>query len=156
MSKFIGKKAPDFSLPDQSGKIRSLAEYAGKYLLIYFYPKDMTSGCTVEAQNFRDSLNNFSKRNAQIIGVSCDSCQSHQKFVDKENLNFTLLADENKQMVEAYGVWKEKSMYGKKYMGVSRESFLLDQNGVVVKHYEKVDPKSHAQEVLEDLAELSA
>lgn len=116
-------KAKNFKLADQDGKVWELADFKGKWLLIYFYPKDMTSGCTVEAEQLRDYYDDFKALDSEIVGVSCDSVDSHQKFVCKHNLPFTLLADTDKKMVEDYGVWVEKSMYGKKYMGISRESF---------------------------------
>lgn len=144
-------KAKNFSLEDQDGKVWSLGDFAGKWLLIYFYPKDMTSGCTVEAEQFRDFYEDFKALGCEIVGVSCDSVDSHQKFVCKYNLPFPLLADVEKKMVEDYGVWVEKSMYGKKFMGISRESFLISPEGEVVKHFEKVKPEGHAEEVLGEI-----
>lgn len=150
----IGKTAPNFELPDQNGDIHKLEDYKGKYVVLYFYPKDMTSGCTVEAQNFRDNLDEFKKLGVEVIGISKDSAKRHKKFEEKEELNFTLLADEECKVVEAYEVWVEKSMYGKKYMGIQRDTFVIDPEGKIVKHYEKVKPKDHVQEVLDDLREL--
>lgn len=150
----VGKKAPDFKLSDQGGTVRTLKDYLGKTVLLYFYPKDMTSGCTLEAQGFRDLAKEYKKRGIVVLGVSADSVASHKKFCEKESLNFTLLADIDKKTVEKYGVWKEKSMYGKKYMGISRESFLIDGAGKIVKHYEKVKPIEHPEEVLRDVDAL--
>ncbi len=150
----IGKTAPNFELPDQNGDVHKLEDYKGKYVVLYFYPKDMTSGCTVEAQNFRDNLEEFKKLGVEVIGMSKDSVKRHKKFEEKEELNFTLLADEECKVVETYGVWVEKSMYGKKYMGIQRDTFVIDPEGKIVKHYEKVKPKDHVQEVLDDLREL--
>lgn len=147
----VGKKAPAFALEDQNGKIHKLADYKGKKVVLYFYPKDMTSGCTVEAQNFRDAMPEFEKRNVVVLGVSADDVKSHKKFEEKECLNFPLLADTDKKVVEAYGVWVEKSMYGKKYMGIQRDTFLIDEDGKVAKHYVKVKPKDHVQQLLEDI-----
>lgn len=146
-----GKKAPAISLPDQDGNNRTLKEFQGQKVLLYFYPKDDTPGCTKEACNFRDSLNDLKEFGVQVIGVSKDGVESHKKFVDKFKLNFPLLADEEKKTIENYGVWVEKSLYGKKYMGISRDSFLIDEKGMVVKHYHKVQPAKHVGEVLKDL-----
>ena len=154
IKKWEGKKASAFKLPDQDGKIHSLADYAGQIVLLYFYPKDMTSGCTVEAQGFRDLAKEYKKRGIVVLGVSIDSVSSHKKFCEKESLNFTLLSDENKKVVEKYEVWKEKSMYGKKYMGMMRESFLIGKDGRIVKHYEKVSPIEHPAEVLKDVISM--
>ena len=143
--------APSFSLPDQNGKMQSLTDYSGKKVLLYFYPKDDTPGCTTEACNFRDRLNELKDHGVQVLGVSKDTIASHKKFSEKFDLNFPLLSDENGTLVKAYGVWKEKSMYGKTYMGISRESFLIDEEGNLVKHYEKVKPEEHVEEVLRDV-----
>ena len=147
----VGKKAPAFKLPDEGGKTHTLKEYAGKWLLIYFYPKDDTPGCTIEACTIRDQFKDFKKIGATVVGVSTDSVKSHKKFKDAYELPFTLLADEDKKMVSAYGVWTEKSMYGRKYMGTVRSSFLVDPKGIVRKVYEKVKPAKHAAEVIADL-----
>lgn len=149
-----GKKAPAFSLPDQDGKMHTLAEYAGKYLLIYFYPKDDTPGCTVEACSLRDNWTGFSKLKIPVVGVSKDSVKSHKKFADKYHLPFTLLADEDLKMNEAYGVWGKKKFMGREYMGTFRSSFLIGPDGKIAKVYEEVKPKDHAAEVLKDLTEL--
>jgi peroxiredoxin Q/BCP len=145
-------KAPDFSLPDQEGKIHSLKEYLGKKVLVYFYPKDMTPGCTAEAKCFRDRLNDFKSAGVQVLGISVDSVDSHKKFAEAHHLNFPLLSDMNKKVVQDYGVWGEKSFMGKKYMGIQRDSFLIDEKGNLLKHYQKVDPKTHPEEILKDLA----
>lgn len=151
MSSLVGKKAPAFTLSDQNGKKHSLSEYAGKKVLLYFYPKDDTPGCTTEACSFRDRLNELKKQKVQVLGVSCDDEKSHKKFAEKFQLNFPLLADTDKKVVNKYGVWLEKSMYGRKYMGIQRDSFLIDEKGVVVKHYEKVKPAEHVDEVIKDV-----
>lgn len=152
--KWEGRVAPAFSLPDQNGEVHSLKDYRGKIALVYFYPKDMTSGCTLEAQGFRDMAKDYKKAGIEVLGISVDSVSSHKKFCEKESLDFTILADEKKEVVSKYDVWKEKSMYGKKYMGTMRESFLLDKEGKIVKHYEKVSPIDHPSEVLQDAKEL--
>ncbi len=150
----VGQKAPSFKLPDQDGKIHTLSEYKGKWLLVYFYPKDDTPGCTKEACMIRDSFPAFGKLDAQIVGISGDSIKSHKKFADKYNLPFTLLADEQKEVLQKYGVWQEKTLYGKKYMGVVRTSFLINPKGKIVKIYENVKPETHAEEILKDLQNL--
>ncbi len=133
-----GKKAPAFKLKDQNGNLHSLSDYKGKNVVLYFYPKDNTSGCTAEACNFRDEFPKFKNINAVILGVSPDSVESHKKFAEKYNLPFTLLADENKEVVEKYGVWKQKSMYGRKYMGVERTTFIIDADGKIKKIFSKL------------------
>ncbi|PIR76552.1 MAG: thioredoxin-dependent thiol peroxidase [Candidatus Magasanikbacteria bacterium CG10_big_fil_rev_8_21_14_0_10_42_10] len=143
--------APPFSLTDQNGDTHSLKDYAGKKVLLYFYPKDDTPGCTTEACNFRDRLNELKDNGVQVLGVSKDSVASHKKFAEKFQLNFPLLADEDGTVVEAYGVLKEKSMFGKTYLGISRESFLIDEDGNLVKHYDNVKPETHVEEVLADV-----
>lgn len=146
-----GDKAPDFTAPDQNGNVHSLADYHGKQLVLYFYPKDMTSGCTVQACDFRDNLARIRTHGAEVLGVSPDSVKSHGKFVEKESLNFPLLADEEKKMVQDYGVWKEKSMYGKKYMGVERTTFIVGPEGTITKIFPKVKVPGHVQEVIDAL-----
>lgn len=145
----MNKKAPTFKLPDQLGNIRTLDEFKGNYVLLYFYPKDMTPGCTVEAQGFQDLHTKFKKQNTVIIGISKDSIEQHQKFCDKEKLDIILLSDTETSMIQKYGVWKEKSMFGKKYMGISRESFLVDPKGIIINHWKKVNPINHPKQVLE-------
>lgn len=141
-----GQSFPDFSLTDQNGETVTLDSLKGSKTIVYFYPKDDTPGCTVEACEFRDNLPKF--KGAKVIGVSPDSAKSHTKFIGKFSLNFPLLADTDKSLCEACGVWVEKSMYGKKYMGVDRTTFLLDENGIVEKVWSKVKPQGHAKEVL--------
>ncbi len=154
MSNLLHKKAPDFKLQDQDGEVRSLADYLGKFVLLYFYPKDMTPGCTTEAQCFRDRLNELKALGVQVLGVSADDVKSHKKFADAHKLNFPLLADIGREVIEKYGVWGEKSFLGKKYMGIMRDSFLIDKGGMVVKHYEKVKPAEHPDEVMKDVVVL--
>ena len=149
-----GKKAPAFSLSDQDGEKHSLKDFLGRKVLLFFYPKDMTSGCTVEAQVFRDMYAEFTLMGVEIIGISKDSVASHKKFCEKEDLPFLLLSDEGLSVVEKYGVWVEKSMYGKKYMGIQRDSFLIDETGKVITHYKKVKPAEHGKEVLADIVAL--
>lgn len=146
-----GQKAPNFKLKDQSGKIISLDSLKGKNIVLYFYPKDNTSGCTAEACNFRDEFPKFNKLDAVILGVSPDSVESHKKFAEKYNLPFSLLSDEKKEVLEKYGVWQEKSMYGKKYMGVVRTTFVIDKDGKIKKIFPKVKVEGHNEEVMEAL-----
>lgn len=149
----IHAPAPSFSLEDQDSKTHTLADYAGKWLLIYFYPKDDTPGCTIEACGFRDVQKELDEKNCAVLGVSKDNIASHQKFVQKFDLNFPLLADESTEMIQAYGAWQEKSMYGKKYMGIHRMSVLIDPDGNVKKIYPTVQKaEEHPGEVLADLA----
>ena len=150
----VGDEAPAFALPDQEGKERSLAEYRGKWVLLYFYPKDDTPGCTIEACTIRDQFKDFKKIGAVVLGVSTDSATSHKKFAAAYELPFTLLADTNKEVVGRYGVFGEKKMMGRTYMGVRRASFLIDPKGLVAKVYEKVRPAEHASEVIADLKAL--
>jgi peroxiredoxin Q/BCP len=152
----VGNKAPGFKLPDQDGKVHDLKDYKGKWVLVYFYPKDDTPGCTKEACALRDTFPSFGKLKAKVFGVSADSVASHKKFADKYKLPFTLLADTEKKMIEAYDVWKEKSMYGRTYMGIARSSFLINPEGKIAKIYEKVNPEKHADEVIADLKALGA
>ena len=148
-----GQKAPDFTLLNESGSRISLKEFKGKSsVILYFYPKDDTPGCTVEACGFRDGLEKIRKTGAVVIGISPDPPSSHQKFIEKFNLPFTLLSDEEKTVCKAYGVWVKKSMYGKEYMGVDRTTFIIGKNGDIKKVYEKVKPDGHVDEVLSVLA----
>ena len=144
----VGAKAPVFSAPDQSGKTVSLADFKGKKVVLYFYPKDDTPGCTTEACSFRDEHSAFLKKGAVVLGVSPDSAKSHTKFIEKFSLPFPLLADEDKTIANAYGVWVEKSMYGKKYMGVERSTFVIGPDGKLLAIYRKVKPAEHTAEVL--------
>jgi peroxiredoxin Q/BCP len=146
-----GKKAPNFKLKDQNGITVSLSDFRGKNVVLYFYPKDNTSGCTAEACNFRDDFPKFKKVDAVILGVSPDSVQSHKKFAEKNNLNFILLSDEKKEVLEKYDVWKEKSMYGRKYMGVVRTTYVIDPKRIIKKIFRKVKVPSHNKEVMEAL-----
>jgi peroxiredoxin Q/BCP len=147
-------KAIDFSLTDQNGKVHKLSSYRGSWVLLYFYPKDDTPGCTKEACGFRDSLNELKKHNLVVLGVSADSVTSHQKFAQKYNLNFPLLADEKKEVIKAYGAWGKKKFMGKEFEGILRVSFLINPEGDIVKKYDKVKPEIHAGEVLEDIKKL--
>ncbi|HZZ99151.1 MAG TPA: thioredoxin-dependent thiol peroxidase [Candidatus Paceibacterota bacterium] len=147
--------APDFTLPDQDGKEHSLSDYMGKWVLVYFYPKDDTPGCTKEACTIRDNFPDFKKSKLTVLGISVDSVKSHKKFADKYDLPFTLLADEDKKVVEEYGVWGKKKFMGREYMGTLRTSFLIDPMGVITKIYENVKPDIHAEQVLTDFKSLS-
>jgi len=147
----VGQKAPDFTVMDDKGEKVKLADLKGKKVVLYFYPKDDTPGCTKEACAFRDGIDKIKKRGAVVLGVSADSVESHKKFKSKFDLNFPLLADSDKKMVEAYGVWKEKSMYGKKYMGIERTTFVIDENGKITHIFPKVKVDQHYDEVLEAL-----
>ena len=150
----VGDKAPSFTLPADGGGTVSLKDFKGKTLVLYFYPKDDTSGCTAEACAFRDALPDFSKVKADIIGISKDPVKKHDKFKAKYDLNFPLAADEDMKTCEAYGVWVEKSMYGRKYMGIERSTFLIDSKGVIRYVWRKVKVPGHAEAVLEAAAEL--
>jgi peroxiredoxin Q/BCP len=147
----IGAKAPDFQLPATGGKTVSLQDFKGKKLILYFYPKDMTSGCTKEACAFQEALPAISRKKAVVIGVSADSAASHDKFAQKNNLRFTLVSDGQKKTVKAYGVWKEKSMYGRKYYGIERTTFVLDEHGIVLHIFPKVKVEGHVQDLLKVL-----
>ena len=149
-----GDKAPEFRLPDQAGETHSLKNYKGKWVVLYFYPKDDTTGCTKEACGIRDNFPKFKKMDAVVLGVSIDSPQSHTKFIKKYKLPFTLLADTEKAVVKKYGVWGKKQFMGRTYDGTFRTTFLIDQKGKIEKVYEKVTPEGHAEEVLRDLEEL--
>jgi thioredoxin-dependent peroxiredoxin len=149
-----GHHAPAFSAPDQSGRIHTLDDYRGSWLLLYFYPKDDTAGCTAEACGLRDSFQELRSRGVSVVGVSADDGQSHAAFAQKFSLPFPLLADTEKRMIKEYGAWGEKSLYGKKYMGILRTSFLIDPDGIVRKVYEKVKPEQHAVEILRDIDTL--
>jgi peroxiredoxin Q/BCP len=147
----VGKKAPNFSLLDSNNKKISLSDFKGSKIVLYFYPKDMTSGCTKEACDFRDIFPNFKKVKSIVIGISPDSPESHKKFAMKYNLPFILLSDENKKTLTDYGVWKEKSMYGRKYMGVERTTIIIDEDGKIEKIFPKVKVAGHVEEILETL-----
>ena len=147
--------APAFRLTDQDGKMHALADYKGKWVLLYFYPKDDTPGCTKQACATRDEFPAFKKLNCVIFGISTDSEKSHKKFEEKFELPFTLLADTEKEVVKAYGVWAPKKFMGREFLGTQRTSFLINPEGKIAKVYEKVKPELHAEEVLKDLEELS-
>ncbi|MBI4548766.1 MAG: thioredoxin-dependent thiol peroxidase [Ignavibacteriae bacterium] len=147
----IGDKAPEFSLPSTDGKTISLNDYRGKKVVLYFYPKDDTPGCTTEACSFRDNLARVRSKGAEVFGVSADSVQSHQKFTEKYGLTFPLLSDESKEICKEYGVWKQKSFLGKKFMGIERTTFIIDENSKVAHIFPKVKVNGHTEEVLEKL-----
>lgn len=149
-----GQQAPDFTLPDQDGRPVRLADLKGKPVVLYFYPKDDTSGCTKQACAFRDGFPDFQGADAVILGVSPDSSASHAKFIAKHGLPFTLLADVDKAVCEAYGVWKEKSMYGRKFLGVERTTFVIDRAGGIARIFPKVKVPGHAEAVLEAVRAL--
>ena len=150
-----GMQAPEFKMPDQNGKEHRLGDYLGQWVILYFYPKDMTPGCTTEACSFRDAFPSFNQVNAVIFGVSKDSVKRHAKFAEKYDLPFVLLSDESGEVCEKYDVWKQKSLYGKSYLGIVRSTYLIDPQGKIVKTYPKVKVKEHAAEIWKDLAELS-
>ncbi len=146
-----GTQAPELNLTATNGKTVSLKDFKGKRIVLYFYPKDDTPGCTVEACGFRDKIKVIESQDAVVLGVSPDGVQSHNKFIEKFKLPFLLLADEEKKVCQAYGVWVKKSMYGKEYMGVQRSTFIIGKGGKIEKIYEKVKPDGHNEEVLEFL-----
>jgi Peroxiredoxin len=147
----IGDNAPDFDLKDQFGDGHKLSDYLGKKVILYFYPKDNTPGCTTEACNFRDNYALFRAKGLQILGVSADSVKSHKSFQEKYSLPFLLLADTDHAVSEAYGVWALKKMMGKEYFGIVRTTFVIDEEGKISGVYEKVKPEEHAQEIIQDL-----
>lgn len=147
----VGTKAPNFSLKDKDGNVVSLSDFAGKKVVVYFYPKDNTPGCTLEAQSFRDSFEEYTKQGITVIGISKDSEESHEKFVNKQNLPFILLSDPEADALQKYEAWGEKSMFGKKYMGILRITYVIDESGNIEKAYEKVKVKTHGLDVLKDL-----
>ena len=146
--------APDFTLPDQDGVDHSLSHYLGQWVLLYFYPKDDTPGCTKEACSIRDAFPNFERLNIKVLGVSVDSVESHKKFAEKYHLPFTLLSDAHRKVVTLYGVWGEKKFMGREHEGTIRSSFLIDPTGTIEKIYIDVKPEKHAEEVLRDLKRL--
>ncbi len=147
----IGTKAPEFTLPDQNGKMHSLSEYRGKKVILYFYPKDNTSGCTKQACNFAELMPQFREKGAVILGVSKDSVASHKKFEENYGLPFTLLSDTERTVIEAYGVWQEKKNYGKVTMGVVRTTYLIDENGIITKAFENVKAADNPSQMLGEL-----
>lgn len=149
-----GSFAPDFTQPDQKGEYHTLSQYRGKWVILYFYPKDMTPGCTVEACNFRNDYPNFQNLDAVVIGISKDSVSRHAKFSDRYKLPFLLLSDESGGVCDKYDVWKQKSLYGKSFMGIERSTYLIDPNGKIAKIYPKVKVKAHVDDLLQDLQQL--
>jgi peroxiredoxin Q/BCP len=148
MSLKVGDQAPEFEAPNQQGETVKLSDFRGKKVVLYFYPKDNTSGCTAQACNLRDNYTSLQQAGYEVIGVSKDSVKSHQNFVTKQELPFTLIADEDTSINQAYGVWKEKSMYGKKYMGTARTTFIIDESGKITDIIEKVNTKDHTAQIL--------
>lgn len=144
----VGDEAPDFDTRDQNGSPIRLSDYRGKKIVLYFYPKDDTSGCTAQACDLRDNYAALRQAGYEVLGVSVDSEKSHQKFIGKYDLPFTLLADTDKRVVDAFGVWQEKSMYGRKYMGTARTTFLINETGIITDIIEKVDTKKHTLQIL--------
>lgn len=147
-----GTKAPDFSLPDQNGTIHALNEYAGKKVILYFYPKDNTPGCTKQACGFSELYPHFLEKGAVVLGISKDTVASHKKFEEKYNLGFTLLSDVNLEVIKAYDVWQEKKNYGKVSMGVVRTTYLIDENGIIVKAFDKIKAADNPSQMLEELS----
>ena len=151
----IGDTAPSFTLKNQDGKDISLSDFKGKAVVLFFYPKDDTPGCTTESCNFRDEFPKFGKMNAEIIGISADSVKSHKKFANKFDLPFNLLSDESREAIDKYDVWHEKSMFGRKYMGIVRTTFIINPSGKIHKIFHKVNVDEHNREVIEALKELN-
>ena len=149
-----GTKAPDFTLPDQNGTMHSLKDYRGKKVILYFYPKDNTSGCTKQACGFSERYPHFREKGVEILGVSKDSVESHKRFEEKYGLAFTLLADPERKVLEAYDVWKEKTNYGKVSMGVVRTTYLIDEKGVIIRAQDKVKAADNPEEMLQVIGEL--
>ena len=147
-----GTKAPDFTLPDQNGQSRKLSEYLGQRVILYFYPRDMTAGCTKQACAFAELYPQFREKGTAVLGISKDSVASHKKFEEKYGLPFVLLSDPEKTVIQAYDVWKEKKMYGKVSMGVVRTTYLIDEQGIIVKGFEKVKPAENPADMLGELA----
>ena len=152
----VGDVAPNFRLPSTRGKAVTLKEFKGKDVILYFYPKDDTPGCTAEACSFRDHESDLSKAGAVVLGVSTDPLESHQKFLEKHELNFPLLSDETADIAKMYGVWKEKNMYGRRTWGVARTTFWIGADGRIRKIYKKVDTAKHAEDILADMKETRA
>ena len=147
----VGTLAPEFTLPDQNGEERSLSDYRGQRVILYFYPKDMTSGCTKQACAFSELYPQFREKGAVVLGVSKDTVASHKRFEEKHGLPFTLLSDVEKEVIQAYDVWKEKKLYGKVSMGVVRTTYLIDENGVIVKAFDKVKAADNPAQMLAEL-----
>ena len=146
-----GTKAPEFSLPDQNGEVRTLSDYQDQKIILYFYSRDMTSGCSKQACGFAELYPQFTEKGAAVIGISKDTAASHKKFEEKYSLPFVLLADPEKEAIQAYDVWKEKNMYGKAVMGVVRTTYLIDENGIIVKAFTKVKAADNPQQMLDEL-----
>lgn len=152
----LNQPAPHFTAQDQKNKAHSLSDYIGKWIILYFYPKDMTPGCTIEACSFRDSLDRLTAKGAVVLGVSADSIKRHAKFAETERLSFPLLADEDKKICEAYGALGKKKFMGREFVGILRNTYIINPKGVVVKVYENVKPAGHVDQILLDLKELGA
>lgn len=150
MSLTVGSVAPDFEQKDQNGDLVKLSDYKGQKVVLYFYPKDSTPGCTAQACNLNDNLDALKTKGYVVLGVSVDSPKSHKKFIEKYGLGFTLISDEDHSVVEAYGVWVEKSMYGRTYMGTARTTFIIDENGIIQNIIGKVDTKNHTNQVISE------
>lgn len=155
MTIIIGEPAPHFELPSSGGKNVKLSDFTGRRVLLYFYPKDLTSACTNQACDFRDHHEEFSGLNTVILGVSSDPLKQHSKFIEKYGLPFELLTDENHHVSEAYGVWQQKQMYGKQYMGIVRSTFLIDEKGILIREWRKVKVKEHIEAVLNYIHQLT-
>jgi peroxiredoxin Q/BCP len=155
MSLQLGNQAPEFTLPDQNGTMHNLTQYRGQWIVLYFYPKDDTPGCTKEACSFRDNFEALRERGIVVLGVSKDTQASHKKFADKFNLNFTLLSDESTEMIKSYEAFGEKKFMGKTFQGIHRITYVIDPQGIIRKVYEKVKVEEHAQEILRDINSLS-
>lgn len=147
----VNDAAPDFSLPSSDGKDLSLKDFRGKKVVLYFYPKDDTPGCTKEACSFTENLARVKRKGAVVLGISADSPQAHRKFIEKYDLSFPLLSDESRKVIEAYGVWKEKAFMGRKYMGIERTTFIIDEKGKISHIFPKVKVEGHTEEVLKSL-----
>lgn len=147
----VGIKAPEFSLPDHTGKIFSLSDYKGRKVILYFYPADMSPGCTNQACGFRDLYPQIREKGATVLGINADSMESHKKFVEEHGLPFILLSDPGKEILQAYDVWKERSMFGKPVMGIERTTYLIDEDGIIAKAFGKVKPKDNAKQMLREL-----
>lgn len=150
----VGDKAPAFKLKDQDGRLRQLSDYTKSWVILYFYPRDNTPGCTKEACNFRDSIDVLKNMNTEVIGISKDSILSHQSFIDRFNLPFTLLSDPDKKVIKQYGAWQKKNSFGREYYGTHRMTYLINPKRIIAKIYKTVSPPKHANEVIADLSEL--
>ena len=148
----LGIKAPDFELPDQNGEVHKLSDYLGKKIILYFYPKDNTPGCTKQACAFKENYDDFKSQDIVVIGISKDSSASHKRFKEKYELPSLLLSDQEVEVIQAYDVWKEKKLYGKTYMGVTRSTYIIDENGIIIKTFEKANPTNNATDILAFLA----